>query len=53
MEDILQASQAPENMRIAFLQLQQLYGEEHTPLILGTEEHGGATDGNRIEVGID
>ena len=53
MEDILQASQAPENMRIAFLQLQQLYGQEHTPLILGTEEHGGATDGNRIEVGID
>jgi hypothetical protein len=53
MVDILQEAHAPENMRNAYRQLQQLYGEETIPLILGTEMHGGRTDMVRIEVGKD
>tara|TARA_B100000686_G_scaffold59709_2_gene64215 strand:+ start:7119 stop:8273 length:1155 start_codon:yes stop_codon:yes gene_type:complete len=53
MVDILQEGHAPENMRVAYRQLQQLYGEETIPLILGTEMHGGKTDMVRIEVGKD
>jgi len=53
MVDILQEGHAPENMRVAYRQLQQLYGEETIPLILGTEMHGGRTDMVRIEVGKD
>jgi|TARA_R110001632_G_scaffold68767_1_gene160949 hypothetical protein len=51
--DELQESHAPQNMRSAYRQLQQLYGEENIPLILGTEMHGGKTDMVRIEVGKD
>ena len=53
MADILQEAHAPENMRVAYRTLQQLYGEENIPLILGTEMHGGKTDMVRIEVGKD
>jgi hypothetical protein len=51
--DILQEAHAPKNMRDAYRQLQQLYGEENIPLVLGTEQHGGKTDMVRIEVGKD
>ncbi len=53
MADELQEAHAPKNMRDAYRQLQQLYGEENIPLILGTEMHGGKTDMVRIEVGKD
>ena len=53
MADELQEAHAPKNMRDAYRQLQQLYGEENIPLILGTEMHGGRTDMVRIEVGKD
>ncbi len=53
MVDILQEGHAPQNMRVAYRQLQQLYGEETIPLILGTEMKGGRTDMVRIEVGKD
>ena len=53
MVDTMQEAHAPENMRNAYRQLQRLYGEGNIPLILGTEEHGGATDMVRIEVGKD
>ncbi len=53
MADILQEAHAPENMRVAYRTLQQLYGEENIPLVLGTEMHGGRTDMVRIEVGKD
>ena len=51
--DILREAHAPQNMRDAYRQLQQLYGEETIPLVLGTEMHGGRTDMVRIEVGKD
>ena len=53
MVDILREGHAPQNMRVAYRQLQQLYGEETIPLILGTEMKGGRTDMVRIEVGKD
>lgn len=53
MEDVLQEHHAPENLRVAYRQLQQLYGEANIPLVLGTEEHGGRTDSVQIEVGKD
>jgi len=53
MADLLQEAHAPKNMRVAFRTLQQLYGEENIPLVLGTEMHGGKTDMVRIEVGKD
>ena len=53
MEDVLQENHAPQNMRVAYKQLQQLYGEGNIPLVLGTEEHGGRTDMVQIEVGKD
>ncbi len=53
MADIMQADHAPVNMRNAYLTLQQIYGEEAIPLILGTEMHGGKTDMVQIEVGKD
>ena len=53
MADIMQADHAPVNMRNAYLTLQQVYGEEAIPLILGTEMHGGKTDMVQIEVGKD
>ena len=53
MADILQESHAPPNMRRAFLTLQQLYGEEAIPLVLGTSQHGARTDMVQIEVGKD
>lgn len=53
MDDVLPELNAPENMRVAYKQLQQLYGETNIPLVLGTEEHGGRTDMVQIEVGID
>tara|TARA_B100000214_G_scaffold338847_1_gene284260 strand:+ start:3890 stop:5035 length:1146 start_codon:yes stop_codon:yes gene_type:complete len=42
---------APLNMRRAFTTLQALYGEQNTPLVLGTEMHGAKTDMAQIEVG--
>ena len=53
MDDDAAAENAPLNMRNAYLKLQQIYGEESIPLILGTEMHGGKTDMARIEVGKD
>jgi len=53
MADTLQAGHAPQNMVIAYKQLQRLYGQELIPLILGTDMHGGKTDSVRIEVGKD
>lgn len=53
MDDDSAAENAPLNMRNAYLKLQQIYGEETIPLILGTEMHGGKTDMARIEVGKD
>jgi len=53
MADDTSAGNAPANMRNAYLTLQQVYGEESTPLILGTEMHGGKTDMVQIEVGKD
>ena len=53
MADVLQEAHAPENMRVAYRTLQQLYGEENIPLVLGTEMHGGKTDMAQIEVGKD
>jgi len=53
MADILQEEHAPRNMRNAYLTLQQIYGEEAVPLVLGTEMHGGKTDMVQIEVGKD
>jgi len=40
-------------MRNAYLTLQQIYGQESIPLVLGTEQHGGKTDMAQIEVGKD
>ncbi len=53
MSDTMGEVNAPLNMRRAYLQLQQIYGEEGTPLVLGTEMHGGKTDMVQIEVGKD
>ena len=53
MADLLQEAHAPKNMRVAYRTLQQLYGEENIPLVLGTKMHGGKTDMVRIEVGKD
>lgn len=53
MADILQSSHAPANMRVAYQTLQQLYGEENIPLVLGTEVHGASTGMVSIEVGKD
>ena len=53
MADILQEAHAPKNMRVAYRTLQQLYGEENIPLILGTEMHGAKTGMVSIEVGKD
>ena len=49
----MKEANAPQNLRTAYKQLQKLYGESNIPLVLGTEEHGGATDMVQIEVGID
>lgn len=53
MADILQEAHAPKNMRVAYRTLQQLYGEENIPLILGTEMRGAKTGMVSIEVGKD
>jgi len=53
MADILQEAHAPQNMRSAYRTLQQLYGEENIPLILGTSTHGAKTGMVSIEVGKD
>jgi len=53
MADILQEAHAPQNMRTAYRTLQQLYGEENIPLILGTSTHGAKTGMVSIEVGKD
>lgn len=53
MADVLQEAHAPENMRAAYRTLQQLYGEENIPLVLGTEMHGAKTGMVSIEVGKD
>ena len=53
MADILQEGHAPQNMRSAYRTLQQLYGEENIPLILGTSTHGAKTGMVSIEVGKD
>ena len=53
MADTLPEENAPRNMRNAYLTLQQIYGEEAVPLVLGTEMHGGKTDMVQIEVGKD
>ena len=53
MAEPLKENNAPLNMRRAYQALQQLYGEEAIPLVLGTEMHGGKTDMAQIEVGKD
>ena len=53
MADDTSAENAPANDEECLSTLQQVYGEESTPLILGTEMHGGKTDMVQIEVGKD
>ena len=53
MAEIIKGHNAPANMRNAYLTLQQIYGQETIPLVLGTEMHGGKTDMGQIEVGKD
>ena len=52
-DGILPEDHAPLNMRRAYTTLQSIYGEQNTPLVLGTEMHGGKTDMAQIEVGKD
>jgi len=53
MAEVIRGNNAPANMRNAYLTLQQIYGQESIPLVLGTEQHGGKTDMAQIEVGKD
>jgi len=53
MSDILQERNAPQNMVNAYKTLQALYGEQNTPLVLGTSTKGAATNMLQIEVGTD
>lgn len=49
----MDATNCPENMVVAFKQLQQVYNEGLIFMQLGTEYHGAHTNMNSITVGID
>ena len=49
----MDATNCPENMVVAFKQLQQVYDEGLIYLQLGTEYHGAHTNMDSITVGVD